>query len=42
MVGRWTALMVVVAVMLPLLGCGRKGEPVLPPDSDYPRTYPSR
>jgi len=42
MVSKWMALVLAVALMIPLMGCGRKNPPVQPPDSDYPRTYPKR
>lgn len=40
--GRLLLLVLVVALMAPMGGCGRKGQPEPPPGADYPRTYPSR
>lgn len=39
---RLAALVVLAALMLPLAGCGKKGEPSPPPGvpNTYPRTYP--
>lgn len=34
--------LLLAAVILPVAGCGRKGQPEPPPGSDFPRTYPSR
>lgn len=34
--------LLLVALTLPVAGCGRKGQPEPPPGSDFPRTYPSR
>ncbi|MGZ8995811.1 MAG: LPS translocon maturation chaperone LptM [Rhodospirillales bacterium] len=33
---------IVVAMALLAVGCGRKGPPEPPPGADYPRQYPSR
>lgn len=35
-------LLVAVAVAMPLAACGKKGGLEPPPDSEYPRKYPSR
>jgi predicted small lipoprotein YifL len=40
---RLAALLLVAIVLVPLLGCGKKGAPEPPPGEPdtYPRTYPS-
>jgi len=35
-------IVLVLAVASPLAACGRKGSLETPPDSTYPRTYPSK
>ena len=40
MVRKFTILMLVAAIAVPLAGCGRKGKPLPPEGSVYPRTYP--
>ena len=42
---RWAALLVAVALLLPLAGCGKRGNPTAPGPPDqvtYPKTYPTR
>lgn len=38
---RLTTLVVIAAVGLSLSACGRKGKPIPPEGSVYPRTYPN-
>lgn len=33
-------LILVAAMAVPLAACGRRGKPVVPEGSTYPRTYP--
>ncbi|MBI5162412.1 MAG: hypothetical protein HY985_00765 [Magnetospirillum sp.] len=40
MIRRLTILALVVALAVPLAACGRKGRPIAPENSVYPRTYP--
>lgn len=40
MVRKLTILMLVAAMAVPLAGCGRKGKPIPPEGSTYPRAYP--
>lgn len=41
--GRLVTLLLLAAVMAaPLAACGKKGSLEPPPDSEYPRKYPSR
>ena len=38
---RWIVALILGGALLPLVGCARKNRPVHPPESDYPRTYPT-
>lgn len=38
---RLTTLVVIAAVALSLSACGRKGKPIPPENSTFPRTYPN-
>lgn len=35
-------VLLLVALVAPLAACGRKGAPVPPPGSTYPREYPTQ
>ena len=39
---RFLVILLVVVLAAPLIGCGRKGAPVAPGESTYPRTYPTK
>lgn len=42
-VPRLLLLAVLIGILtVPVSGCGRKAQPVPPPGSDFPRTYPSQ
>ena len=34
-------LLLLLGLTLPVAACGRKGKPVPPPESKYPRKYPA-
>ena len=42
MLKRIVILVLVVAMASPLLACGRKAQPEPPPDTTYPRQYPTQ
>lgn len=39
---RVLVLLLVAMLAVPVAGCGKKGPPEPPEDSEYPRSYPSR
>lgn len=41
MTARIATLLLALALALPAAGCGKKASLDAPPDSTYPRTYPS-
>ncbi len=41
MLRRLILIVLVLAMAAPLGACGRKSSPALPPDSEYPRKYPT-
>ncbi len=42
MIRKLLLVLLVAAVATPLAGCGRKTSNIPPPDSKYPRNYPTR
>lgn len=39
---RIAAMLMLLATLVAVGACGRKGDPEPPPGTDFPRTYPAR
>lgn len=42
MMRKLLVLLLVALIATPMAGCGRKGKPEPPEDSQFPRTYPTQ